>query len=1048
MARVDLNIVDRGIPGSDWVKADQGLTANHLDKVMEMKTDNSGALNSLPTPFARFFVAKEAFRRVTEEHINKNKEAGYAYRQLVSDILDVYELLFNLKYHKNTWTDGQRIEIREWDSTTNLAVIEKKMPILYKSIYEYYKDDIKEAKLYFVVYIYEGKETLLACSSPLTGFITPPDMDKNHIKKGNKSELIFGSKIYQALRIRRKGGGYYFTDPKPRLFEDRDMDFRNYMFNKVFGEANDDKRLKEIRDYIRSFRDDPQIRNDFNPKLQPVRTDQNNDLIINSLRICSYDEIDVNSFFTSTIIRVPYRIASDNFIAVQYENDLQDRDYDYLLPFNPEVLNLFKGGVITSRCKILREGVKVFLNYNGKEYSREYVVEPFDSAQGKILNLEAASINFDLGLFPNILSPRPQENNYFKIMVVAADCDKEAPQFNIDKISLSFFNYKDDFIRIREADPDRDNFGVLPAVVRSRQKKDQEESGTKFYELFNSPFDAIEVNIDGKTGLLLPKWRQSQTTDATFTYAIDLGTSNTFISRVRNGENNEPELFSMNEAMVSYLHEPSTDKQVSMIRRIEDTVFEEAQKKVKTEFVPAMIDGKDYKFPIRTALCGIKHPNSKPRLFDDYNIAFFYEKLMSNDDQNIHTDIKWEQKSELLRIFVREILLIIKADILQNSGDLDRTRIIWFRPLSFMGSTRATYTDIWRQEPKNILGIDTSNDNNLCVYSESEAPYYYFKKKNIIANSDAVTVIDIGGGSTDFVYFKENVPQAANSVHFGCDVIWDNGFADFDNARDNGIFKKYAGNINFDNEQLQDLNNAFQINRNVKTRDIINFWLSNASKCDIISRLRDDFKPVFTYHLTSIIYYMASLYKDNGLTAPRTIVFSGNGSKYIDNFITDDKAILKKMIDLIFAKVFGGEHNVNVVLPSERKECTCYGGLYKGDEPDVPEIIYQGVPSVQNETVGQVKAKYDAELKPALKAKYKEFAELYADVLTLLRNSNIIDNTTNTKVYANKAAEDMGTPLDTYFRTQVKEKYEDEVLFKGSVFFLPIIQRIFELTLI
>ena len=154
------------------------------------------------------------------------------------------------------------------------------------------------------------------------------------------------------------------------------------------------------------------------------------------------------------------------------------------------------------------------------------------------------------------------------------------------------------------------------------------------------------------------------------------------------------------------------------------------------------------------------------------------------------------------------------------------------------------------------------------------------------------------------------------------------------------------------------------------------------------------------------------------------------------------------MIDLIFAKVFGGEHNVNVVLPSERKECTCYGGLYKGDEPDVPEMIYQGVPSVENETVGQVKAKYDAELKPALKAKYKEFAELYADVLTLLRNNNIIDGTTNTRVYANKAAEDMGTPLDTYFRTQVKEKYEDEVLFKGSVFFLPIIQRIFELTLI
>ena len=44
---------------------------------------------------------------------------------------------------------------------------------------------------------YEGKETLLACSSPLTGFITPPDMDKSHIRKDSKSKLIFGSKPYE-----------------------------------------------------------------------------------------------------------------------------------------------------------------------------------------------------------------------------------------------------------------------------------------------------------------------------------------------------------------------------------------------------------------------------------------------------------------------------------------------------------------------------------------------------------------------------------------------------------------------------------------------------------------------------------------------------------------------------------------------------------------------------------------------------------------------------------------------------------------------------------
>ena len=101
MSRIDLNIVDRGIQGSNWIAEDTGLTPEHLDAVLEQKTDNSGALNSLPTPFARFFVAKEAFRRAMEEHISSKKEAGFAYRQMVSDILDVYELLFNLKYHVN-----------------------------------------------------------------------------------------------------------------------------------------------------------------------------------------------------------------------------------------------------------------------------------------------------------------------------------------------------------------------------------------------------------------------------------------------------------------------------------------------------------------------------------------------------------------------------------------------------------------------------------------------------------------------------------------------------------------------------------------------------------------------------------------------------------------------------------------------------------------------------------------------------------------------------------------------------------------------------------
>jgi hypothetical protein len=95
--------------------------------------------------------------------------------------------------------------------------------------------------------------------------------------------------------------------------------------------------------------------------------------------------------------------------------------------------------------------------------------------------------------------------------------------------------------------------------------------------------------------------------------------------------------------------------------------------------------------------------------------------------------------------------------------------------------------------------------------------------------------------------------------------------------------------------------------------------------------------------------------------------------------------------------------------------------------------------------VGEIVKNYDL-LKRSLMNKYDALGVLYKDVLNMLKKERIIDSTANTSIYVNKVTEDMGTPLDTYFKTQVKEKFQDEVLLNDSVFFLPIINRIFELT--
>ena len=1038
MASIDLNIVDRGIQGTVWTAQNTGIQASQLDKIKEQKTDNSGALNSLPTPFARFFVVKEAFRRITEEVRHPENKSGLAYTRIVSDCLDVFELLFYKKYHENQWGEDAKIIIKEWNKDEQMKELQDKVPILYNALKACYKEDINEPTLFFVILEKEGKEYLLATSSPMTGFVTPPDMDKYDTTQNNTPAIILQGEKYESLKIARKGHGYYFRDVV--LFGDRDKDFKNYMYQ-LFGGDQLDEKFNVIRDYIRMFGTDSDIRNNYNIKLADIVTEYNSSLVINGLKIGFNDETDINNFFLPTLIRIPYKLNRDNFEGINYEREPNNRDYDYLIPLKSEALAYLDQGLATCQCQIKPYSVVVKFKYNEQEYSKTYELS------NDVRNLAEDSHNLNIGLFPNILSSIPEENNYFKLALSVADLNKEWHTLSAKDVSLSFFkkNKSGVFTEIAEVDPERAQNGVLPAVTRSEQGSSLNaiNCNTKYYELFNTSFDAIEITIGNDKGFMLPKWKMAQRTNDSYTYAIDLGTSNTFISRTKDNENNAPEMFSMREPMVSYMHEHDGNSQYSLVSNIEDAMFAEGRDMMKTEFVPPFIDGTDYKFPIRTAICKARNKADKPVLFDNHNIAFFYEKMMENNFQECLTDIKWEEDEDHIKLFVKELLLIIKCDILQRNGVLNQTSIVWFRPLSFSGNAKRIFDRTWKNLPKDILFT-----SSVTCYTESEAPYYYFKKMDIIKNTDSVTVIDIGGGSTDFVYFSENKPISASSVHFGCDVLWSNGHKEFDNVRENGIYAKYIDNLNWgDKENLRKLESEMKTNKKCSTTDIINFWLSNSKNNDIIDRLHDDYLPLFVYHFTAIIFYIAKLYKYKSYDAPRSIVFSGNGSRYVDNFITEDTNIIEEIVTNIFKNVYGEVNPIHVVMPTTRKESTCYGGLYRTrTAPEVPETIYHGVDK-DYDNVGQMNA--DTSLKKQLMENYNALNKLYNSILDMLRRNGVIDNSVDLEVFKNEAAQGYEENLTTHYRSEIKEKYEklgDEAVCNDAVFFIPVVDKIFELS--
>lgn len=497
----------------------------------------------------------------------------------------------------------------------------------------------------------------------------------------------------------------------------------------------------------------------------------------------------------------------------------------------------------------------------------------------------------------------------------------------------------------------------------------------------------------------------------------------------------------MSNAMVSYLHDYNVRRQYSKVVCIEDAMDKPIGDAMKTEFVPPFIDGMDYKFPIRTAICKARNIADQPKLFDNHNIAFFYEKMMGNDFQECNTDVKWDENEDSINVFIRELLLIIKCDILQHNGILSQTSIVWFRPLSFSGNTKRIYEKSWKRLAKEILFTD-----NVVCYTESEAPYYYFAKRNIIKNTDSVAVIDIGGGSTDYVYFCENKPVSASSVHFGCNVLWGNGHSGFGNVRENGIYNKYIDSLNWrTNDDLRTLESEMKVNSHCSTTDIINFWLSNSKYNDIVDRLHDDFLPLFTYHFTAIIYYVATMYKYKRYAAPRSIVFSGNGSRYIDNFITEDNTLIEQVITAIFSKVYGKVDHIHVVMPDIRKESTCYGGLYRPvNAEDVPAVIYHGV-DMEYDNVGQMNA--DSTLQSKLLLKYKEMNDLYGDVLDILKRGCVIDNSVDLNLFKSNAMTNYKENLSTHYLTDVSQKYtNDDDVCNDAAFFIPVVDKIFEMT--
>ena len=312
-------------------------------------------------------------------------------------------------------------------------------------------------------------------------------------------------------------------------------------------------------------------------------------------------------------------------------------------------------------------------------------------------------------------------------------------------------------------------------------------------------------------------------------------------------------------------------------------------------------------------------------------------------------NLKWSTEiatAKRVRAYLTELALLMRTKVLLENGDLAKTRLVWFYPLSMKVGNVRKMGEMWAKTFREVFGC-VPDERNLIQMPESVAPYYFYRGSSQFRGAaSTVASIDIGGGSSDVVVFESNAqqPTILTSFRFAANVLFGDGFSEVPHGDSNPMTVKYVDYFrrlfDTDDDRYGELNGILDdITGKRKSEDINAFLFSViqnkvVGNNDVFSynqRLNEDgrFKIVFLYFYATLVYYVAGMMKHRGLEKPRSVMFSGTGSKVLD--IVGAKRELDLLSQAIFERVYGERYDADgfsvVMERNEPKQITCRGAL-------------------------------------------------------------------------------------------------------------------------
>ncbi len=1077
-----------------------GNSAQYQDKQIDaIESTNPEATKeptSIPSPFARIALAKTAFGVVSKEW----GKAPKAYQKIVSDCLDVAEIFFNYEKLKD------KVQILIWDKDKHIKELcdNPNHKLFGNTLKMYLEQDGKEGNdpynfsklqcIYLLNYIGPGKPAqlnIIGATSPSTLFFSASN-DLSYVSK----HIYFGNdqpfdKSFKALYERDfefQKYLYAFKESYPD-FSDTFPEFDKYLNNSNGRLSNysylTDEQKKEIdllnENSINEYQPikvetgankveilgfplhykefDGEIKSDFeidstcfrgNKKPLVLPIDNGNSYT--TLRYTKdkwhkefkapirdnqywedrklpftggdkYPYLTISDFLEDEIIRVPYEINKESYFC---GNLHEMNGSSFLLPIKDLFFHFFSASQLKekmndgkSMIEMSSKGdvVHVFLRIpikKGKyiEYKREYKIDNTLENTGLLVNRD-----FVFALFPNIKYNK-NEDAYYRFGLTT--------EFeNSDNYSIKYFS---------------DYFKESKLVIRNTSNGSYKQC--KNFVLENSNFEYIRILSNEKySGVVVPNFKKQSGSDQ-FTFAIDLGTTNTHIE-YRVGDSGMAVPFGID-----------TDKQIHYSSDINENnyIFD-------FDILPAKIgEREEFKFPIRTALSESRNINwDSVYPMADANIPFPYEKRNEYKYNRILTGLKWSNDSnniKKIRCYIDSLFLILRTKVILNNGDLSATKIVWFYPISMTRSRFNLFKKEWEESYKKYFG---NNTQNIIAVTESVAPYEYYKRQ--VGNANNMVSIDIGGGTSDIVIANNSGIQYITSFRFAANSIFGDGYA---SNSINGIVKQFKDRIFnvLQKANLDDLLHIYQtlIDKNIST-DIASFFFSlkenkeikekNLSESVDFNKLLqadDTQKIIFIFFYVGIIYHLAHIMKAKDLPMPRHITFSGNGSKVVKILTTDDK-LLEKFTKIIFEKIYETKYDSNglTILQNDLnpKEATCKGGISSPTAQNYEDIANTKVvlKSLDNKTFISKEVYKDIKDKTYIAETVKEVEKFINFVLDLNSdfhfNSNFGISNQSLQIAKNNCYKDLITYTANGLTQKLQEISEDDPI-EETLFYYPI----------